>query len=376
MRIAVDARSLLTRHPRGEGRSLFHLYDNVARLRPQWRVVFYGEERADPGFRAANFSNRILSIPGHRFNAWENIALPLSAMATGADLLHSSGSSTPRFPLTPTIMTVHDVIPLIFDDGLSPRTVERFRVQMQAGIRKARGIIVVSENTRTDLLSLFPVDPAKVVVIPWGSLPPPAQVAPELRAVTLAQVEIRAPFVLAFAGGARRKNTEGVLRAFARMRTTEAMLVLVGLNDPASRTSAAKLADELGCGARVRLLNYVDDDTLEIVLQSADVLVYASLYEGFGLPLLEAMSRAVPVVASRTSSIPEVAGDAALLVDPTDPDEIAAAVDLVLNDADRRVQMTSRGLARAAKFTWDDTAQKTVALFESVLARTAFSHAQ
>src|SRR6266568_3360492 len=111
--IAVDARSLLTPHPRGEGRMLRTLYHHIAKLRPEWRIQLYGEQPIDPAIDAAGVSIRALSIPGFRFNLWENFGLPLAAKAAGAKLFHGASSSTPRFPLMPSVMTVHDVIPLV-----------------------------------------------------------------------------------------------------------------------------------------------------------------------------------------------------------------------------------------------------------------------
>src|SRR5690242_14437852 len=162
MKIGVDARSLLTRQPRGEGRALRTLYERIASLRPAWEIELFGEIACDRCLVGSNVSQRVLRIPGFRFNLWENIGLPIAAKAGRCTLIHGAGSSLPRAPLVPAVMTVHDVIPLILDDGQSTLAAARFRRQLEYGLRSARSVIAVSASTKHDLVSLFDVDAARI----------------------------------------------------------------------------------------------------------------------------------------------------------------------------------------------------------------------
>jgi glycosyltransferase involved in cell wall biosynthesis len=370
MRIAVDARSLLNRQPRGEGRALRNLYAHIASLRPAWEIKLFGEVDCGRCIPASNVFQRTLAIPGFRFNLWENLAFPVAAKAGRCNLIHGAGSSLPRIPFAPAVMTVHDVIPLVFDEGQSKFSTERFRRQLEYGLRSARKIIAVSARTKHDLLSLFHVDAGRIEVIHWGVATSFSETGAKVRQSTGAELHDGQPYLIAFAGDARRKNTENILNAFAQLPQHGPKLVLVGLSSEATRQRFGTVAARLGCEQRVVMLDYVADCALDQLLKGALALLYVSLYEGFGLPLLEAMIRGVPVVAANASSIPEVVGDAALLVDPTRPEEIAAAAMELIESSDRRQELAARGIARASTFTWQATAQRTIDTFEAAAKST------
>jgi glycosyltransferase involved in cell wall biosynthesis len=368
MKIAVDARSLLSPSPRGEGKSLVRLYQEIARQRPDWAMTLYGESGGAKVPDLPHSTVRTFDLPGFRFNTWENVGLPLLAWRQGADLLHSSSSSAPRFVPIPVVMTVHDLIPLVFNDGWSDIEVARFRRQIEVGLRTARAVIAVSRHTRDDLVQVFRIDPKRVTVVHWGTdARPLAPCSREELVVELGVAGLAQPYLLAFGGDARRKNTATVLRAFAAAarRTPVARLVIVSLGNDRTRDGFLTLARDLGIADRVDLLGYVSDENLDRLYANCLGLLYVSLYEGFGLPVLEAMARGVPVIASNTTSIPEVAGDAALLVAPTSVEEIASAVVRVVTDADLAMHLRERGIARARAFSWQHTAAATVSTFEA-----------
>ena len=361
MKIGIDARSLLASNPRGEGRSLLRLYQEIASIRPNWTFRFFGETVGTiPNLKIRNGEISVLQMPGFRFNLWENLALPFRAWRSGMDLLHCSSSTAPHWSPVPIVLTIHDVIPLVFDDGWPQQAIERFRRQLGYGLKAARAVIAVSHHTKKDLVRLFDIDPAKIHVVHWGVDSPTHSGDPG----ALQRHGLTGRYVMAFGGDARRKNTEGVMKAFARAALPNIQLVLVGLGRGVARARFEEMAQELGIGSRVRMLEYVTDADLEAVLCSAECLLYPSLYEGFGLPVLEAMSRGVPLVASDTTSIPEVAGSAALLVNPESTEEIADALIRISSDAALRNQLTEQGRRRAEQFTWHRAASETVRLFE------------
>jgi glycosyltransferase involved in cell wall biosynthesis len=368
MRIAIDASSLLTRHPRGEGKTLLRLYQEIARIRPGWRFVFLGMQETDS---AAEIRRRIpgsvirsFDLPGYRWNLWENIGLPFAAWSSGADLLHCSSSSTPSWSLVPMVMTVHDVIPLLMDDGASTAGAARFRRGLSAGVRKAKKIITVSENSHRDLIRLMHPAADKVTVVHWGiDLPPSPPIPAEHNDRHL---------VLGFGGGgSRRKNTPTLIRMFAKVAAAHptASLCVLGVSDARQRAELQTLVEQCSLQARVNLEGYVSDAELESYYARAACLVYISLYEGFGLPPLEAMAHGVPVVASNRSSVPEVVGSAGTLVDPEHIEDIAAATLGILEDRNLRSRLAELAWQQAHHFTWRETAEKTVAVFEDALLR-------
>jgi glycosyltransferase involved in cell wall biosynthesis len=363
--IAVDASSLLTDRPRGEGRSLLRLYEEIAKLRPRWRIVLFGTRAAGSASeiraRIPNCSIRTLEVPGYRWNLWENVGLPMLAWLSGADLLHCASSGTPFWSPVPVVMTVHDVIPLIMDDGGDSHTVQRFKTRLFAGVRLAKRVIAVSDNTRLDLAKTTNVDPAAIEVVHWGADQLP---------VCGHTVSRSSKIVLGFGGGgATRKNLPAVLQMFAMVvrKVPDARLIIVGATNKVECAQLEKRLFDLAIQDRVELRGYVPDSELATLYAEASCLVYLSLYEGFGLPPLEAMVHGIPVVASNRSSIPEVVADAGLLVDPENAREAADAVLRLLENASLRQRLSNAAVERATLFSWRRAAEETVAIFEEVL---------
>lgn len=365
MRVAVDASSLLTLHPRGEGKSLLRLYEEIAKLRTHWSFVFIGERMSDSARlikeRIPRSEIYVIDVPGYRWNLWENLGLPFAAWRNRAQVLHCASSGTPFWSPLPIVMTVHDVIPLIMDDGHTQANVARFRSRLGAGIRRAAKIITVSENTRDDLIRLMRPNPTKLEVIHWGTDPsshaPPEHGRPR-------------NLVLGFGGGSTRKNTLNLIRMFAKVakHRPSAELIILGVSDPTQQLQLRSLMTELGLQNNAKLLGYVPDAELEVYYQNAACLAYVSLYEGFGLPIVEAMAKGIPVVASDRSSIPEVVGDAGLLVDPENIEEGAEAIIMLLADEALHNKLSHNAWQRARQFSWTATAEKTASALESARA--------
>lgn len=353
MKVAVDARSLLCREPRGEGKSLLSLYDAMLRQQPELQAVFFGDESGTQyaGTLPPRTTLRLLSARGQRFEAWENWRLPLAAR--GFDVLHCTSSGTPTWAPVPIVMTVHDLIPMLVDDGQSDDTRRRFRRRLTRGVRRARTIIAVSEHTRADLLREFPAAAGRVAAIPWGA--PPA-VAP--------QEPADPPYLLAFGGSAPRKNTQYTLDRFATAapRVPGLRLTLVGISNAGLRSALQQRASNLGVANRVHMPGFVTEAELAGLLGRATAVLYLSQYEGFGLPLLEAVSHAVPAIASNRSSIPEVLSDGGSCYPLEDPEAIEAAIVRIASDPVHRAQRVAAQSHAAARFRWVDTAASTHAV--------------
>lgn len=380
MRIGVDARSAIGQHPRGEGKTLLQLYAEIARQRPQWEFCFFGQAdaaacrgRAGDALRAAVPQARLCGfhLPGFRWNTWEHIGLPVMAALQRVDVLHCFSSGGPAWGLAPMVMTVHDLIPLLMDDGQTPAARERFKRRLSAGLTGARRIVTVSEHTRRDLLRLFPeTPPQRCSVVHWG--------APALRPDSIARrlehwPQLRTQgHLLAFGGGgAKRKNTLGVVRMFGQLaqRYPWLRLRMVGATHAGERAAIAEALAALGLQERADILSFVNEAELAQAFDEALCLVYLSTYEGFGLPPLEAMARGVPVIASAAASIPEVVGDAGLLVDPHDPAAAAGAVAQLVDDPAAGPGWIRRGADRVESFRWSAAAKTMIDTFETLTTK-------
>lgn len=265
-----------------------------------------------------------------------------------------------------TVVTVHDIAPLLFPSrrlGMSQLS----WLWALKGTLRAKQLISVSAFTRQMLIEHCRVSSERIVVIPEGVEPAfrplPREAAEELRRRYALP---DAPLLLHVGHTQPRKNLEGLLHALAivRRRNSHAVLLQVG-GVPTARQRT--LVESLGLRDAVHFLGPVPESDLIAFYNLADVFVFPSLYEGFGFPPLEAMACGTPVVASRAASLPEVVGDAGLLVDPRDPEALAAAVHRVLQDRELAEGLRRRGLARARQFTWERTARETLAVYEAML---------
>jgi glycosyltransferase involved in cell wall biosynthesis len=271
-----------------------------------------------------------------------------------------------------TVVTCHDLIPLLAAEGVIPMalsgTVARtFRWRI-AHLRRARAVIAVSHATRATLERYAGVPAERITVVPQGVStifqPRPDGATATRAAAGLPTVAI---VLLQVASAVRYKNTPAVLHALARLHETlghGVMLVRVGAP---MFPDEADLAGRLGVLNAVREMGAVDDDTLVAWLNAADVLVFPSLWEGFGWPPLEAMACGTPVVASNTPAVAEVVGDAGLLVPPDDHAALAAAIERIVTDRGLLESLRHKGLERADDFTWARTASATMAVYERVL---------
>lgn len=358
LRVAVDARSLLCAQPRGEGKSLLRLYEEIARLRPDIQVTMFGDDHAarfkgslPPGARQVAFSALT-----HRVDVWENLLLPWRARAMGCNVLHAASSGTPGWAPLPVVMTVHDLIPLVFDDGHDAASRARFAARLDRGVRRARRIVTVSDSTRRDLLARHPGAAARTQVIHWGG--DPLQPACEPQA---------APWLLLFGGEARRKNTEYSVQRFvaAASRVPGLRLRVIGVVADAQRRALGQMLEAAGLAERADILGFVTEAALQAHLRSATALLYLSLYEGFGLPLLEAIGMGLPVIASDRSSLPEVLQGAPGLHSLEDPAAIEDTIVRLCSDAGARAAYALAQQAVLPRFSWSDTASHYIHSFEA-----------
>jgi len=302
---------------------------------------------------------------------WARLGWELSRVCRNeqADILHVTYAGPFGAPC-PMVVTIHDVAYKVSPEWFSPRD----RMVLSAGIamtkNRASRIITVSEHARSEIIRHLSVDRARIDVTLEAAAPMFSRLAvPPTAADLLSRFGLRGPYVLAVGNLQPRKNLLRLVEAFASLiqqTPLDHQLVLVGKSqwresDVHACIHHYKLTD------RVVFTGYINDDDLVDLFNAADVFAYPSLYEGFGLPVIEAMACGAPVLTSNVTSIPEVAGDAAILIDPRDTAAIADGLKRMLTDAALRHALREKGLARSASFSWASCARATFASYQAAI---------
>ena len=300
----------------------------------------------------------------------EQQLLPRLAKRHGVDLLHSLASTAPAWGAFRRVVTIHDVIYRIYPEAHGGLRARGMAALVPLAARRSDRIIVPSASTRDDLTRHLNVAPEKIDVVPEG-VRPPAQPASESPSKVRARLGLgERPVVLTLSAKRPHKNIPRLLEAIALIpRERRPVLLLPGYatewEDDLRRRAA-----ELGLADDTRFLGWVGSGELEALYSAASCFVFPSLYEGFGLPVLEAMARGVPVACSDRGSLPEVAGGAARLFDPERPQAIAEAIEALLFDPAEGARLVTAGRRRAASLTWQETGRATAAVYRRTLAST------
>ncbi len=378
MHILIDCR-VLHRQRSGIEHYLDSLVHTLAQVDTHNQYTLcYVSERTDRSrmlvMPQPNFSTRVLRFPNPVFvRLFRDGSAPYRwarTLSRRYDLVHEPGYEP--LPLAPrSVVTIHDMILFRQERDYSPRFAARYQRRLRESARNASLIIADSQQTRRDILALLDVPPEKVVTILLGVdsssfavSTPPAQAQRLGQALGITQ-----PFLVSIGDLYRRKNNITLVRAWARLpqdvRETHQLVIAGGPQDAAVLAELRAEIAASGLDKQVLLTGYVSDKARKFLLFQAQALLYPSLYEGFGLPPLEAMACGTPTVSSDNSSIPEVVGDAGLLVaDYTEPDAWAQAIVRIVMEEGLRRQCIESGYARARLFPWQETARQTLAVYE------------
>jgi glycosyltransferase involved in cell wall biosynthesis len=273
---------------------------------------------------------------------WEQIGLPLKLRGLKPDLVHVPNCFLPLRRPCPGVVTIHDLAFEVYPDDFGKRTGAKFRSVTPRAARSAERVITVSEFTRRDVCERYGVDPAKVRVVhngpslAAGNGPPPAG----------------EPYILGVGDLRAKKNWRRLAQAWRQAGVPQRLVIAGGGEDEELRAMG------------VETPGYVPDAELDALMRGADLLVHPSLYEGFGLVVLEAMARGVPVAAANTTALPEAGGDAAVYFEPLDVDAIAGAI---VEALDRRQELAAAGRRHAASFSWERAARETFAVYQEAV---------
>ncbi len=370
MKIAIDARKW---RDYGIGTYVRNLVRHLARLDHETTYFLFCDASDEATLRdlASNFVPVVDDSAAYRLS--EHVSIPLKLRRLGADLLHSPHYVRPIFCPSAAVVTVHDCIHLLFPQYLPNRMAYSYaRFMLGQAVRKSALVFTVSEASRADILRFYPdAEPERIQVVPNAIDPailePPSESESEH---VKERYQIRGRFVL-YAGNIKpHKNLDRLIAAFGRLKQRpghdDVKLLIIG-EDVARYGSLRRSMENAGVRHDVRFFGFVPERTLAALYRLASVFAFPSLYEGFGLPPLEAMACGTPVVTSRLSSLPEVVGDAALLVDPYDVESIADALARVLGDAALAQDLARRGRVRAAGFSWERSVRQVHAGYLRVL---------
>ncbi|MGH9435202.1 MAG: glycosyltransferase family 4 protein, partial [Terriglobia bacterium] len=345
--IAIDATYALDPHPTGVSVYSRRLIESLLEIPAPHRFRI--------GYRASRWRRReeFIQLENRRSRGTEFLFQnPWTFWVPWqAELFHSLAQRPAPFRFRHEVVTILDVFPVVGRGYSSAGFQRKFSALLIEAAHRAQRVITPSHYTAQELVRHLGVPTGKIRVIPLGvDKPARAAAGPDTATRRESHVGKGNEMILVVGVIQTRKNTLGALRALERLPENYRM-VLVG-GDGHGSEPAHEYIRKAALGERVKVLGYVDSSELESLYRAASVLFFPSFEEGFGLPVLEAMARAVPVVASGASSLPEVGGDAALYVDPRDDDEMARGVRRAVEDTDLRKQMIQKGLTRAAGFTW------------------------
>lgn len=296
---------------------------------------------------------------------YEQFILPLQLKREKIDILFSPGFVCPIIKTAKYVTTIHDMTFFTHPQYHESWKVRYFKRMIPISVRRSDAILADSESTRQDILKILKTKEEKVTTIPLAANKIPFWPLNSSKELLKKKYGIKDHFILFVGMIEPRKNVESLIKAFAQIKSKE-KLVIVG-KQGWMMDHLQTLIAELNLKERIIFTGYVPDEELGAFYAKASVFVYPSHYEGFGLPVLEAMQAGCPVITSNISSLPEVAGEAAILVDPNDVKSIANAINTVLADKLLQSELMDKGKVQAEKFSWEKTAKETLKVFEQVM---------
>jgi len=358
---AVHQRAGIGRYARGLVRALAQLDREN-----EYLLLVAGRPKEEGTF-PPNFRLRYLPLSPHWATVlWQRLRVPLPAdLFTGPlDLFHSPDYVLPPLRRGKRVLTIHDLSFLRYPEGADPRLRWYLTQAVPRSIGQADLVLADSQNTKSDLIELLGVEAGRVEVLYPGVEERFHPLSEESLAPVRTRYSLDFPFILSVGTLEPRKNHVGLLQAYSLLREPHRLVIAGGKGW--LYEGIFQEVERLSLEERVFFLGYVPEEDLPALYNLADLFVFPSLYEGFGLPPLEAMACGTPVVVSALSSLPEVVGDGALLVPPQEVEALAEAMEKALSDPSLREELRSKGLERAKRFTWSEAAKRLLAIYKRV----------
>ncbi len=370
MRIAIDARGINLYRGTGIGTYTDMLIKYLLQEDKKNDYILYWCGDNYEGFRKENSHITMTSKRHHRF--FEQHFFPYNLENRYVDIFHipQNGMGLSENIRCKKVCTIHDLIPYVLPETVGKGYELKFLREMPQIIEMSDAILTVSEYSKQDILRFFPMDEKKIHVTPLAADERYRPLNKEIcEKVLRDKYNISSPFILYIGGFSPRKNVRALLQAFSKLykELSESYeLVIVGAyRDDAELLKL--LSMDLELSSHLRFTGFVPDEELPFFYNCCKVFVYPSIYEGFGLPPLEAMSCGAPVITSNVTSIPEVVGDAGILINPLNIIELQEKLYEVLEGEELNLSLREKGLKRAAEFNWKSTAGKTLKVYESLL---------
>ena len=366
MRVAFNALHVVPGETGGSELYARRLIEELATIEGLELTVFVSREGRDETWPEGT---RVVGLPvSARSRAARVIAeqtvLPATVARSGADVLHNLFTTAPAAAGVPQVTTIHDLIYKHFPETHAGLLSYGMRVLVPLAARRSRRIIAVSEATKRDIVEFLGVPEERIDVIYEGPGMAP-EVEPTAEQALRERFELGdSQIVLTVSAKRPHKNLERLFEAFAGL-DSDAVLVVPGYETPFEAELRAKATAT--AASRIRFTGWLDDRDLEGLYRAAVCLVFPSLAEGFGLPVLEALGRGLPVACSNVSALPEVAGEAALYFDPLETGAIRRAIEQLLDEPDLRERLASEGRERARAFTWESTARRTLETYRRAI---------
>jgi glycosyltransferase involved in cell wall biosynthesis len=377
MRVALDARFVTHLPRRGIGNYSLNLINELVNSNPTVDFVLYISKPDSEGILPILPNVKVRQLFPSIYPLWENLSLPIAAIQDKIDVLHCLGNTGPLF-LPKSIRLILSIMDVIFlqEGEFIPKLTSRYQklgrvykaLLVPIVARKAKKIITISEFSKQDILQLIPKLNSGSLSVTYLSCDPIFKNISDVSLKTKASLKSMAhtPFIFCLGAEDPRKNTLCLVRAYLRLlakRSIAETLVICGYANW-EKSEAFREVKDAGAEDRVKFLDFVSIEQLAILYSQASVFVYPSVYEGFGMPLLEAFSLGCPVIASNATSIPEVGGDAAIYFNPFNEHEISEVLFRVLSNSSLREAMKIKGIDRAKQFSWSETARKTIKAYQ------------
>lgn len=373
MRIGIDATMIFDSKPTGFGMYTINIVNQLSKLHEDtvvWAIDSSNLRIQKSKIRTVLQSFRFFGKNLYQLRPfWVEFVLPRLLRQEGVDVLYATIPGEMTYCPIPQVVTVHDLIPLTYPEDAPLGVQWNYKFRVPRILRKAAAIIADSDYTRDDILKWYRINPKKIHTVYLGY--DPEHFFPRHQAEVLERYGLQQKkYILSVGNAQPRKNLIRLVEAFAAIKgKIPHKLVLIGPKAPEDLQKLSAKIESLRVNDRVMVLNYISYQVLPFFYSGADLFAYVSLYEGFGLPIIEAMACGTPVLASNTTSIPEVAGDAAVLVDPTDTDAIKHAIISTTTSKNRLKELSEKGLTRCSEFSWQCAAAKILTILKNLESR-------